>query len=122
MAIQQGSFEFTYDAFPNDPITGTFFIDSDDINPDGFQQVIPLVDPDGDGPLTPFEVTALGVTLTESTTLTPPNAVFNSGELAGVFYAGPSPLLSPPTIDGITSFSIVQGLSTATTDFGPQEA
>ncbi|MGF1522503.1 MAG: Ig-like domain-containing protein [Leptolyngbyaceae cyanobacterium] len=124
MAIRQGTFEFTFNAFPNDAVTGTFFLDDENVTNDGFQQVISLVDPDGDGPLKAIEIDLLGVTVTEDNSLSAPTALFNSGEIAGVVYT-PNFVLLPPAdgpIDGINGFAINQTLATATTDFGPQEA
>ncbi|MGF1522500.1 MAG: Ig-like domain-containing protein, partial [Leptolyngbyaceae cyanobacterium] len=117
MAILQGTFTVPFFA----PGTGVFFVDDENVTDDGFQQVIPLVDPDGDGPLNAIEFTIAGTTFTEDSTLVAPTAVFNSGELAGVTFS-PSPLLEPPIPAPFVSINIAQTLATATTVFGPQEA
>ncbi|MGF1523393.1 MAG: Ig-like domain-containing protein [Leptolyngbyaceae cyanobacterium] len=117
MAILQGTFTVPFFA----PGTGIFFVDDENVTPDGFQQVIPLVDPDGDGPLNAIEFTIAGTTFTEDSTLVAPTAVFNSGELAGITFS-PSPLLEPPIPAPFISININQALATATTSFGPQEA
>ena len=103
------------------PGTGIFFVDGSTIDPDGFQQVIPLTDPDGDGPLNALEFTIAGTTFTENDAIAAPTAVFNGGELAGITFA-PSPLLGTPFPPPFTGISIAQTLATATTPFGPFEA
>ena len=117
MAILQG--EFTVPFFA--PGTGLFFVDDENIDPTGFQQVIPLVDPDGDGPLNALEFTIAGTTFTENDALAAPTAVFNSGALTGITFS-PSPLLGTPFPAPFTGLSITQTLATATTAFGPLEA
>ena len=122
MAIQQGTFEFTFNAFPGNPVTGTFFLDDEGIDPSiPTQNVVPLVDPDGDGPLNAITIDFLGTTFTENGTIADPIAVFNAGELSGVVYT-PSALTGQPFPAGVDGFAINQVLASATTVFGPQEA